>query len=169
MSESPLNAPPSTARLGKWAVDYGRAGGMGIGAKAEALALEKNDIRSYLPREILDDIVNLLHYEPWALKQCCIVSKPWVPSTRKHLFATIDFTSIQDIESWKGTFGVPDPKNSPAYYTRTLFLRRAVVVTAAGAGADWLIQAFLHVVRLDFTASDAESTTISTGHRPSFP
>jgi len=91
---------------------------------------------SYLPREILDHIVDLLHDEQETLKQCCLVSKPWVPCTRNHLFATIEFISIQDLESWKKTF--PDPLNSPACHTRTLCFRCPRIVTAVGG----LIQTF---------------------------
>ena len=43
----------------------------------------------HLPPETLDNIVGLLHDKPGALKECCLVSKPWVPRTRKHLFAEI--------------------------------------------------------------------------------
>jgi len=108
----------------------------------------------YLPRETLDYIVDLLHDQPETLKECCLVSKPWIPRTRKHLFATIEFISIKDLESWKKTF--PDPPNSPGCHTRTLFFRCARVVTAAGTGAGGLIQTFSQVVRLELSASDAK-------------
>jgi len=35
----------------------------------------------YLPPEILDYIVDLLHNSPNALKECCLVSKSWIPRT----------------------------------------------------------------------------------------
>ena len=39
--------------------------------------------------EILNLIVNQLHYEPTTLRSCCLVSKPWVPRARCHLSADI--------------------------------------------------------------------------------
>ena len=74
--------------------------------------------RPDLPPEILDSIVEFLYGETKALRQCCLVSKSWIPRTRKHLFAVVDFSSLDDIEAWKKTF--PDPSNSPAHYTRDL-------------------------------------------------
>ena len=44
-----------------------------------------------LPLEILDHTVDLLHDSPVTLKQCYLISKPWVPCTRKRLFANIEF------------------------------------------------------------------------------
>jgi hypothetical protein len=100
-----------------------------------------------LPPEILDHVVDLLHDEPKALRNCCIVAKPWVARTRKHLFADIDFSSPEDLESWKETF--LDPSNSPAYYTRTLVVRYPQVITAADAEEGGWIRTFSRVVRLD--------------------
>lgn len=71
-----------------------------------------------LPPEILDYIVDLLHKNPEALHRCCLVSKSWVPRTRKHLFANIKFGSDDNLNSWKRNF--PDPMNSPAHHARTL-------------------------------------------------
>ena len=84
----------------------------------------------HLPPEILNYIVDLLCEEPESLKRCCLVSKSWIPHTRRYLFAGIQFFSMETVESWRETF--PDPSNSPAYYTRTLSFRRAEAVTAAG-------------------------------------
>ena len=61
----------------------------------------------YLPLETLDYIVDLLHDESPALKECCLVSKSWIPRTRRHLFAHIRFYSADNLKSWKKTF--PDP------------------------------------------------------------
>jgi len=66
----------------------------------------------HLPPEILDYTVDFLHDKPATLKQCCLVSKSWVPRTRGHLFASISFDFILDIEAWKKTFS--NPENSPA-------------------------------------------------------
>jgi len=100
-----------------------------------------------LPREILDYTVDLLHDKPDALKQCCLVSKSWVPRTRKYLFASINFNRANDLEAWGETF--PDPGNSPAYHTRSLFVGCPRSVTAADAEEGGWIRAFSRVVRLE--------------------
>ena len=110
-----------------------------------------------LPPEIIDWIVDFLHDKPDTLKTCCLASKSWVPRTRKHLFASIEFDSAKTVESWKETF--PDPSNSPAYYTHTLCFRRAPAVTAAGTGAGGLIQSFSRVARLELKTQNGGSRT----------
>jgi len=96
-----------------------------------------------LPPEILDLVIDHLHDEPTALKACCVVSKSWIPRTRKHLFAQVNFPNPNILQSWKETF--PDPFNSPAYYTHTLTYYPSVGDAAVG---DW-ITAFSHVVHLE--------------------
>ena len=83
-----------------------------------------------LPPEITDYIVDLLHNEPETLKQCCLISKSWVPCIRKHLFYEILFEYSGDLRTWKNAF--PDPANSPAYYTHTLRVY-CVCITVADA------------------------------------
>jgi len=97
-----------------------------------------------LPPEILDYVVDLLHDKPGALKQCCLVSKSWVPRTRKHLFANINLKRVYDLAAWKKTF--PDPANSPAYHTRSLFVGCLDSVTVADAEEGGWIRAFSRVV-----------------------
>jgi len=53
-----------------------------------------------LPPEILDYIVDFLHDNQNALKRCCLVSKSWIPRTRKHLFADIRFEDGTSLELW---------------------------------------------------------------------
>jgi hypothetical protein len=103
-----------------------------------------SDPRPYLPPELLDFIVDLLCDELETLEKCCLVSKSWVPRTRTYLFADIKFESLAGLEAWKRIF--PDPSNSPAYYTRSLFVRSLKFVTAEEGG--W-IRAFSNVVRLE--------------------
>ena len=93
------------------------------------------------PLEILDHIVDLLHDNTEALKQCCLVSKSWIPRTQRHLFAHIQFLRNR-LKLWKVTF--PDPTNSPAYHTRTL----TICLSAEGVEeGDWILP-FSHVQRL---------------------
>ena len=100
----------------------------------------------YLPLETLDSIIDLLHDEPVTLAECYLVSKSWVPRTRKHLFSSIEFLTVKDIHSWNKSF--PDPSKSPAYHAHTLFVCWTQDFTEADARAGGLIQTFLHVVRL---------------------
>ena len=72
----------------------------------------------YLPPEILDYIIDLLHSEPETLKKCSLVSKSRIPRARMHLFARVEFERPSRLEAWKETF--PDPANSPALHTRLL-------------------------------------------------
>ena len=101
----------------------------------------------YLPTETLDHIVDLLQNDADTLERCCLVSKSWVPRTRKHLFANIKFHRPSGLERWKKRF--PDAANSPAYYTRTLLVDCPHPITASGKEeGDW-IRAFSRVRKLD--------------------
>jgi len=101
----------------------------------------------YLPPEILDHVVDLLHNEPEALKQCCLVSKSWVPRIRRHLFAYIKFHSADDLGSWKRTF--LDVANSPAYHAHTLFVGCPSLVTPSDAKEGGWIRAFSGAAALE--------------------
>jgi len=117
-------------------------GGMGILAGTTM----SNPI-PHLPPDILDCAVDLLRGERETLEQCCLVSKSWVPRTRKHLFADIKFQSPDDLKAWKKTF--PDPAHSPAYHTRSLLVCDLQAVTAADAEEGGWIRTFHNVVRLE--------------------
>ncbi|KAF9780898.1 hypothetical protein BJ322DRAFT_1213540 [Thelephora terrestris] len=82
----------------------------------------------FLPPEILDLIVDHLHNEPTVLKACCVVSKSWIPRSRRYIFARVKLDSIRSIESWAKAF--PDPFDSPAYYTRNFWVHGLGVVSA---------------------------------------
>ena len=102
---------------------------------------------SFLPPEILDLIVDHLCDEPTTLKVCCLVSKSWIPRTRKHLFAQVEFRALQrPVELWKKAF--PDPSNSPAHHTRTLCIRDLPTLTAVDTEAGGWIRTFHNVVSL---------------------
>lgn len=100
-----------------------------------------------LPPEIADHIVDLLRDEPATLKQCCLVSKSWIPRARKHLFGEIEFEHPADVDAWKEVF--PDPANSPGYHTHSLFIDCVEVFTTADAEEGGWIRAFSNVVRLN--------------------
>ena len=100
----------------------------------------------YLPPELLDCIVDLLHDNQNALKQCCLVSKSWVPRTREHLFTDVNLDAEEHLELWKTMF--PDPSISPAQFAKSLHIGcpRAVTVEDAEPGG-WLT-GFVHIVHL---------------------
>ena len=112
--------------------------------------------RSHLPPEILDCIIDLLHDQPETLNQCCLVSKSWVPRTRKHVFAYIEFRGDRAPEAWKKTF--PDPTNSPAHHTHTLSIWCPWAVRVADAEEGGWIRAFSRVTRLEVWGNDWSSS-----------
>ena len=98
-----------------------------------------------LPPEIFDLIIEDLYDDPTALKACCLVSKSWVPRTRRHLFARILFhRGRSTIRSWTETF--PDPFNSPGHHTRDLRIYEPLPNKRA-----W-IHYFQHVEKLSIIA-----------------
>jgi hypothetical protein len=99
-----------------------------------------------LPPELLDYIVDFLRDELVPLKQCCLVSKSWVPRTRRHLFSIVGFESQEDVDTWKKAF--PDPSNSPAHYTRILKMRCFQVVAEEDVVEGGWIPTFPHAMRM---------------------
>ena len=51
----------------------------------------------HLQAEMLDMIVDPLHDAKPVLRNCYLVSKPWIPHTRKHLFADIKIPTTADL------------------------------------------------------------------------
>jgi hypothetical protein len=102
----------------------------------------------HLLPEILDYTVDLLHDQPESLERCCLVSKSWVPRTRKHLFVQIIFQTEEHLRLWKEMF--PDPSISPAHYTKILSVFCLQAVVAADAEAGGWIRGFSRVVHLGF-------------------
>ena len=110
--------------------------------------------------DILDLIVDHLHDQPTTLKTCCLVSKSWVPRTRRHLFALVRFKSgPSDLESWMKAF--PDPSNSPAHHTRSLQLSGSKAVAAAISDAYPWVQSFDRIVDLLVLTLDGDDRHIS--------
>jgi hypothetical protein len=115
-----------------------------------------SDLR--LPAEILDYVVDHLHDTQDALRNCCLVSKSWVPRARKHLFADIKFYA-KSLQSWKETF--PDPSTSPARYAKKLLIVHPQVVTAADAEPGGWIGGFSRVVHFKVFSSIYDSSKLS--------
>ena len=99
-----------------------------------------------LPEELLDHVADHLHGERDSLKSCCLVSKSWIPRTRRQLFATISLRREQNLQSWKDAF--PDPSASPGRYTKTLAIGCPQVVTTSDAEEGGWLSAFARIVRL---------------------
>ena len=116
---------------------------------------------SGFPCEILDHIVDLLHDSqaygqiPLDLRNCCLISKSWIPRTRRHLFAEIHFRTQKNLESWKKTF--PDPSTSPARYAKFLWIGCPQVVMAEGAGTGGWIPSFSSVKHLELGGQDVDA------------
>jgi hypothetical protein len=101
----------------------------------------------HLPAETLDHIVNHLHDTQDALKNCCLVSKSWIPRARKHLFADVKFLTAGSLQSWKKTF--PNPSTSPACYAKTVSVNPTQVVVPADAEEGGWIRRFSHAAHLE--------------------
>ena len=114
-----------------------------------------------LPTDILDLIAD--HDEITTLRECCLVSKSWVPRTRRHLFAFLEFDasprSESTLELWMKAF--PDPSNSPARYTRGLHLARCLAVTVAISKARRWAHSFNHLIYLEVTTAGVDDHHIS--------
>ncbi|KAF9780904.1 hypothetical protein BJ322DRAFT_1082335 [Thelephora terrestris] len=113
----------------------------------------------FLPPEILDLIVDHLYNEPTALKACCVVSKSWIPRSRRHIFARVKLDTARATESWAKAF--PDPSDSPAHYTRNLWVYGHGV-----ASADVLpwIRSFRHVQKLTMTTFGPRGVSLAHLH-----
>ena len=122
-----------------------------------------------LPPEVLDLIVDHLCDERTTLKACCLVSKSWIPRTRKYLFAHLRLHHTdRPIQSWKQTF--PDPSNSPAHHVSSLFLHAARAITLADPDLGPWIRSFNRVetlrTRLEPFALDQVSLVQLHGFSP---
>ena len=115
----------------------------------------------HLPPEIIDLIIDLLHDAEHALQNCCLVSKSWIPRTRKHLFAVIRIHTEKHLQSWKEAF--PDPSTSPARFAKTLLVGCSHVITAVDAEPGGWITGFSSVVHLEVASQElcAANSTVS--------
>ncbi|KAF9789264.1 hypothetical protein BJ322DRAFT_529000 [Thelephora terrestris] len=104
-----------------------------------------SDLR--LPPEILDRVIDFLHDDLDALKQCSLVTRSFVPRTRTHLFVHINFESDDDLDAWKRAF--PDHANSPARHARSLSLGCPDFIATADLGEGGWVRSFSNLVRLE--------------------
>jgi len=111
----------------------------GLEFNQRLIVLSQTTMSRPLPPELLDLIIDHLRDQPTALRVCCLVSKSWVPWSRMHLFARVEFTRTS-IESWVKAF--PDPQSSPARYTRTLAIRGPWLFTVECPAVGRQIRAF---------------------------
>ena len=107
----------------------------------------------HLPVEMLNLIIDHLHDTTHALRNCCLISKSWVPRARNHLFADIKFPTTNILRSWKDMF--PDPSISPAHYAKTLSVGNLRIATVTDVEAGGWIKGFSRIIhlrlgRLDF-------------------
>ena len=135
-------------------------------SKRERLIAGTTMLKPYLPRETLDHIIDLLRDEQETLKQCCLVSKSWVPRTRKHLFAYIQLRSASNLESWKKTF--PDVANSPACHACELLIGCPWLVVAADVEEGGWIRAFSGVTSFGIHGGKRRSAPTRTCLSPQF-
>ena len=112
------------------------------------------------PAELLDHIVDNLHDEKEDLKNCCLVSKSWIPRTRQYLFATVGLRTAENLQSWKATF--QDPFISPARYTKTLIVGYSCLVAIENAGDNGWIATFSRVMRLELDVGGGGPNYMST-------
>ena len=103
-----------------------------------------------LPAELLDYVVDFLHDDEYALRDCCLLSKSWISRIRKHLFVDVGLYSKGHLDSWREMF--PDPSKSPGRYAKALFINPIWIKVADIKAGGW-IRAFFHIVRLRLTTS----------------
>lgn len=101
----------------------------------------RSGIVAWSPNRGSRTVVDLLHDNPNALKECCLVSKSWIPRTRKHLLAEVNLHTEKHLESWKKA--LRDPSITPAYHTNTLSIGCAHVVTAVDVESGGWLDGFL--------------------------
>ena len=98
-----------------------------------------------LPAELLDRVINLVRVDSErSFKNCCLVSKSWIPHVRRYLFEAVVFDSPEKLRLWTDAF--PDPSSSPAYHVKKLTVKCPQAIDDTDKG---FISTFRNVV--DFT------------------
>ena len=112
----------------------------------------------HLLPELFDQVVDYLHDTDSALRNCCLVSKSWIPQARKHLFANVRFETEEDLESWKERFR--DPLTSPAHYAKTLLIHCCSAIAAAAIETGSWIRCFSRIVHLKLKYHDESRASL---------
>ena len=111
----------------------------------------------HLPEELLDHIVDFLYDGERVSRECCLVSKSWIPRTRKHLFVHAKFVTENDLKSWKKTF--PDPLASPAHHAKAMLIGSYHVLRDVDADGGCWLRGFSNVVHLEVKMHDHDRLT----------
>ena len=101
----------------------------------------------HLHHDVLDSIVDLLQDDRIVLRSCSLVSKSWLPRTRRHLFKEIRLSATSYLQSWKDTF--PDSSASPARYTKLLSITCPQEIVATDTEEGGWLHAFSHITKLE--------------------
>lgn len=70
------------------------------------------------PPELIARILDFLHDDQAALRSSCLVHTWWISPSRHHLFASVDFHKLFDLELWVNSF--PSVPHSPARNVRNI-------------------------------------------------
>ena len=115
------------------------------------------------PPKLLDYVVDFLHDSIDVLESCCLVSKSWIPRTRKHLFDRIRFYNASNLELWNTMFR--DPSTSSARYTKTLAIDCDIIAAAGtGEGCCLSLSAFSQVTYLAIDVDGKSTVSPSPFH-----
>jgi len=137
----------SQDRFSLWIETYGPLWGARRGN--QNLTVLSETTMPLLPPEILDSILEHLLDKPATLKNCCLISKLWLPRVRRHLFAHVRFGISVSPVLWRKAF--PDPSSSPGHHTHTLSISFKPVITGTDTGASNWIHTFHNVVHLELS------------------
>jgi hypothetical protein len=121
----------------------------------------------HLAQELLDHIVDHLHQDHQALQECSLVSKSWIPRTRKHLFAEVKLTDRRKFKLWKHAF--PDPTSSPGHYTKflSIYSLYATFESKEAEAGGW-IKAFCNTVSFKVYTRAQEHNSSDDGYNITF-
>jgi hypothetical protein len=115
----------------------------------------------HLPADIHNHIVDHLYDTKDVLRNCCLVSKPWVPRTPKYLSSDVIFSTVESLQSWKETF--PGPSTSPASYVKSLPIECPQVATVGSWIRDFSCVEYLGIgtYPLDFDFNESSTPLVS--------
>ena len=113
------------------------------------------------PPEIFDLVIDHLHGDRNTLKKCSLVSKSWIPRTRKYLLSEVTFKSNRQLQNLKDAFPYPGGW-SPTHHTEFLDVGHLGMLTPAYT--EWLRSSFTNVTRFRVNTTHAGHTPLSDVH-----